>query len=98
MTAKLYRLFDHRSVRGEAVVPPSVLVATQRAEKRRLFMAAIDLARARNALGACGQCEREITKRSLVYHVPEYKLFFCVRCGVVWRDEIYPMLSKGRNR
>jgi hypothetical protein len=64
---------------------------------RKLFEAAINLARARNALRACGHCERIIKQTTMVFHVPEYRLFFCVPCGVVWRDEIYPLL-KGRDQ
>lgn len=94
--SKVVQLFPNR--RGIAVDPARMRVAVQRAEKRRLFDAAINLARARNALGGCGQCERQITKQSLVYQVPAYELFFCVPCGVVWRDEIYPLLSKGRGQ
>lgn len=95
MSGKLVHLFDVAR-RGRTVDSARMRVSTQRAERRRSLNAAINLARARNALGACGQCERTITKQSLVYHVPAYELFFCVPCGVVWRDEIYPLL-KGRS-
>lgn len=76
---------------------PDIALVKQRFEQRRRFDAAVSLGRTRNADGKCAHCAKSFRAQQMVFHVPGFELFFCVPDGVIWRDEIYPLL-KGRTR